>query len=38
MKNGTTELSDEYTSFEMMKKVYNSKVVITRDELPDFDK
>lgn len=38
VKNGTTELSDEYTSFEMMKKVYNSKVVITRDELPDFNK
>ncbi len=34
--NGTTELSDAYTSFDMMKKVYNSEVIITRDELPDF--
>lgn len=36
--NGTTELSEEYTSLDMMKKVYNSEVVITRDELPNFDK
>lgn len=36
VKNGTTELSDAYTSFDMMEKVYNSDVVITRDELPDF--
>ena len=36
-KNGTTELSDAYTSFDMMKKVYNSDVIITRDELPDFN-
>ena len=35
--NGTTELSDAYTSFEMMEKVYNSEVIITRDELPDFE-
>lgn len=35
--NGTTELSDAYTSFDMMDKVYNSDVIITRDELPDFD-
>ena len=35
--NGTTELSDAYTSFEMMEKVYNSEVMITRDELPVFE-
>lgn len=35
--NGTTELSDAYTSFDMMEKVYNSEVIITRDELPDFN-
>lgn len=35
--NGTTELSDAYTSFEMMEKVYNSEAIITRDELPKFD-
>ena len=34
--NGTKELSDAYTSFQMMEKVYNSEVMITRDELPDF--
>ena len=37
VKNGTTELSDAYTSFDMMEKVYNSDVMITRDELPDFN-
>ncbi len=37
VKNGTTELSDAYTSFDMMEKVYNSDVIITRDELPDFN-
>lgn len=37
VKNGTTELSDAYTSFDMMKKVYNSDVIITRDELPNFN-
>ncbi|MGN0687189.1 MAG: beta-galactosidase trimerization domain-containing protein [Oscillospiraceae bacterium] len=37
VKNSTTELSDAYTSFDMMKKVYNSDVIITRDELPDFN-
>lgn len=31
---GTTHLSDKYTSFDMMEKVYNSDVIITRDELP----
>lgn len=31
------ELSDAYTDFDMMEKVYNSDVVITRDQLPDFD-
>ena len=31
---GTTHLSDEYTSFDMMEKVYNSEYIITRDELP----
>lgn len=36
--NGTTELSDAYTSIDMMKKVYSSEVIITRDELPDFEK
>lgn len=35
--NGTTELSDAYTSFDMMKKVYESDVIITRDELPVFE-
>lgn len=35
--NGTTELSDAYTSFEMMEKVYNSEAIITRDELPKFE-
>lgn len=35
--NGTTELSDAYTSFEMMEKVYNSEEMITRDELPKFE-
>ncbi|MBP0964162.1 MAG: hypothetical protein J5999_02600 [Oscillospiraceae bacterium] len=30
----TTTLSDKYTSLEMMEKVYNSDVIITRDELP----
>lgn len=34
--NGTTQLSDAYTSFDMMEKVYNSDVIITRDELPVF--
>ena len=37
VKNGTTELSDAYTDYDMMKKVYDSEVMITRDELPDFD-
>ena len=36
--NGTTELSEAYTSLEMMKKVYGSEAIITRDELPDFEK
>ncbi len=35
--NGTTQLSDAFTSFDMMKKVYDSEVIITRDELPDFN-
>ena len=35
--NGTTELSDTYTSFDMMEKVYNSEAIITRDQLPDFE-
>ncbi len=34
--NGTTELSEKYTELEMMKKVYNSDVIITLDELPKF--
>ena len=37
VQNGTTKLSDAYTSFDMMKKVYESEAVITRDELPDFE-
>ena len=36
VKNGTPELSDAYTSLDMMKKVYDSEVIITRDELPKF--
>ncbi|MCH5324630.1 MAG: hypothetical protein J1E39_05380 [Eubacterium sp.] len=35
--SGTTYLSDKYTSFDMMEKVYNSDVIITRDQLPNFD-
>ncbi len=35
--NGTTELSEAYTSLDMMKKVYSSEVIITRDELPNFN-
>lgn len=34
---GTTVLSDAYTSFDMMDKVYGSDVIITRDQLPDFE-
>ena len=34
---GTTQLSEAYTSLDMMKKVYDSEVIITRDELPKFD-
>lgn len=36
VKNGTPELSDAFTDFNMMKKVYDSEVIITRDELPKF--
>ena len=36
VKDGTTELSDAFTDFDMMKKVYDSEVIITRDELPEF--
>lgn len=36
VKNGTTELSDAYTGLDMMKKVYDSEVIITLDELPEF--
>ena len=36
VKDGTTELSDAYTSFDMMEKVYNSDIMITRDQLPEF--
>ncbi len=35
--NGSTQLSDAYTSLEMMEKVYNSEVIITLDELPSFE-
>ena len=35
--DGTPELSEAYTSLDMMKKVYDSEVMITRDELPKFD-
>ena len=31
------ELSDAYTSFDMMKNVYYSDLIITRDELPKFE-
>ena len=34
---GTTQLSEAYTTIDMMKKVYDSEVIITRDELPKFD-
>ena len=36
VKDGTTELSGAYTDLDMMKKVYDSEVIITRDELPKF--
>ena len=36
VKDGTPELSDAYTDFDMMKKVYDSEAIITRDELPKF--
>lgn len=36
VKNGTPVLSDAYTEYNMMKKVYDSEVIITRDELPEF--
>ena len=36
VKDGTTELSGAYTDLDMMKKVYDSEVIITRDELPRF--
>ena len=36
--NGTKTLSEAYTSLQMMEKVYNSDVMLTRDELPDFSK
>lgn len=29
--------ADAYTSFDTMEKVYSSDVIITRDELPDFN-
>ena len=32
----TTELSEKYTTVEEMKKVYNSEVILTLDELPKF--
>lgn len=35
--DGTPNLSEAYTSLDMMKKVYDSEVIITRDELPKFD-
>lgn len=35
--DGTTQLSGAYTELYMIDKVYNSEVIITRDELPDFD-
>ena len=28
--------SEQYTELEMMRKVYCSEIVITRDELPDL--
>lgn len=34
---GSTDLSDAYTPFEIMDKVYNSDTIITRDQLPSFE-
>lgn len=31
------EVSGEYTSTELMKEIFDSEVIITLDELPDFD-
>ncbi len=31
------DVSGEYTSIELMKEVFDSEVIITLDELPDFD-
>ena len=36
VKDGTPVLSDAFTDYYMMEKVYNSEVIITRDELPEF--
>lgn len=36
VENGTPNLSEAYTEIDMMKKVYDSDVIITRDELPKF--
>lgn len=36
VKDGTPVLSDAFTDYCMMEKVYNSEVIITRDELPEF--
>ncbi len=38
VKGGLPILSDAYTEFYMMEKVYTSDIYITRDELPDFSK
>lgn len=35
--NSSGVLNDTYTESAMVKKVYNSEAVITRDELPDFN-
>ncbi len=32
----TSYLSEKYTTNDMLNKVYNSEVIITRDELPEF--
>lgn len=37
VKGGLPILSDAYTSYDMMEKVYTSDTFITRDELPDFE-
>ncbi len=35
--SSSKEVSGEYTSLELMKEVFDSEVIITLDELPNFD-